>query len=113
MNREGKMLLHLDASTLKSKYMNHREKMLLWIDRLGLIVIHTEIKPYGKGTRRYMIGRNIEEPKQSHQMGSGKWLHTKGVQKWLTPEPIDALDLEAWLKDYEKSHYHGEPPVVK
>ena len=66
--------------------------------------ISGEIKPYGKGTRRYMIGRNIEEPKQLHKLPSGKWQHTKGVQKWLTPEPLDALEVEAWLKNYEKSH---------
>ena len=83
---------------------NHKERMLEWIDRLGLIVIHTEIKPYGKGTRRYMIGRNIEEPAKLHQLPSGRWQHTKGVQKWLTPEPIDGPTLEVWLKDYEKSH---------
>jgi hypothetical protein len=81
--------------------MNHREKMLLWIDRLGLIVIHTEIKPYGKGTRRYMIGRHIEEPKQGAQLPSGKWQMTPGVQEWLTSEPLDGVSLEAWLKDYE------------
>ena len=83
---------------------NHKERMLEWIDRLGLIVIHTEIKPYGKGTRRYMIGRNIEEPKQGNQLPSGKWQMTKGVQEWLTPEPLNGPDLEAWLKDYENFH---------
>ena len=83
---------------------NHKERMLEWIDRLGLIVIHTEIKPGGKGTRRYMIGRHIEEPKQSRQLGSGKWLMTPGVQEWLTPEPLDGIALEAWLKDYENFH---------
>ena len=71
-----KMLLFIDPTTMKSKYMNHREKMLLWIDRLGLIVIHTEVKPYGPGTRRYMVGKHTEEPKKSHQMGSGKWQMT-------------------------------------
>jgi hypothetical protein len=99
-----KMLLFIDPTTMKSKYMNHREKMLLWINRLGLIVIHTEIKPYGKGTRRYMIGRHTEEPKQGAQLPSGKWQMTKGVQEWLTPEPLNGPDLEAWLKDYENSH---------
>ena len=99
-----KMLLHIDPTTRKSKHMNHKEKMLLWVDRLGLIVIHAEIRPYGKGTRRYMIGRNVEVPEKLHKLPSGKWQHTKGVQEWLTPEPIDANEVEAWLKNYEKSH---------
>ena len=84
--------------------MNHRERMLQKIQQLGLIVIHTEIAPHGPGTSRYMVGRNIEEPQKSHQMGSGKWQMTQGVQEWLTPEPLNGPDLEAWLTDYENSH---------
>ena len=84
--------------------MNHKERMLQKIQQLGLIVIHTEIAPQGPGTRRYMVGRNIEEPQKSHQMGSGKWQMTQGVQEWLTPEPLNGPDLEAWLTDYENSH---------
>jgi hypothetical protein len=26
------------------------------------------------------------------------------VQEWLTPEPLNGPDLEAWLKDYENFH---------
>ena len=81
--------------------MNHKDRMLQKIEQLGLIVIHTEIAPYGPGTRRYMVGRNIEAPKKSHQMGSGKWQMTRGVQEWLTPEPLNGPELEAWLTDYE------------
>ena len=83
---------------------NHKEKMLQKIEQLGLIVIHTEIAPHGPGTRRYMVGRNTETPEKSHQMGSGKWQMTQGVQEWLTPEPLNGPDLEAWLKDYENFH---------
>ena len=83
---------------------NHKERMLQKIEQLGLIVIHTEIAPYGSGTRRYMVGRNTETPEKSHQMGSGKWQMTQGVQEWLTPEPLNGPDLEAWLKDYENFH---------
>ena len=83
---------------------NHKEKMLQKIEQLGLIVMHTEIAPYGPGTRRYMVGRNIEAPEKSHQMGSGKWQMTPGVQEWLTSEPLDGISLEAWLKDYENFH---------
>ena len=83
---------------------NHKEKMLGRIDRLGLVVIHTEIKPYGPGTRRYMVGRHIEEPQKSHQMGSGKWQMTQGKQEWLTPEPLSGIELEKWLDEYETSH---------
>ena len=64
---------------------NHKDRMLQKIEQLGLIVIHTEIAPYGPGTRRYMVGRHIEEPQKSHQMGSGKWQMTPGKQEWLTP----------------------------
>ena len=81
---------------------NHKEKMLGRIDRLGLVVIHTEIKPYGPGTRRYMVGRHIEEPPKSHQMGSVKWQMTHGKQEWLTPEPLSGIELEKWLEEYEK-----------
>ena len=81
---------------------NHKDKMLEIIEQLGLIVIHTEIAPYGPGTRRYMVGRNIEEPKKSHQMGSGKWQMTHGKQEWLTKEPLNGVDLEKWLEDYQR-----------
>ena len=84
--------------------MNHRDRMLRWIDDLGLIVIHTEIKPFGKGTRRYMVGRHIEEPTKSHQSRTGKWHMTPGKQEWLTPEPLTGIELEKWLTDYSNSN---------
>ena len=84
--------------------MNHKEKMLKRIDDLGLIVIHTEVKPYGPGTRRYMVGRHIEEPTRSHQMGSGKWQMTQGQQEWLTPTPLSGIELEKWLTDYSSKN---------
>ena len=75
--------------------------MLEWIDELGLIVVQSEIKPYGPGTRRYMVGRHTEEPKHNAwQMPSGKWASTAGVQEWLTLEPLDGPALEKWLNDY-------------
>ena len=79
---------------------NHKERMLQKIEQLGLIVIHTEIAPYGPGTRRYMVGRHIEEPQKSHQMVSGKWQMTPGKQEWLTPEPLNGIQLEQWLSEY-------------
>ena len=79
---------------------NHKDGMLQKIEQLGLIVIHTEIAPYGPGTRRYMVGRHIEEPQKSHQMGSGKWQMTPGKQEWLTPEPLNGIQLEQWLSEY-------------
>jgi phosphoketolase len=82
---------------------SHKDKMLEWIDRLGLIVVHTEIKPYGPGTRRYMVGRHIEEPVRSHQLPSGKWQSTHGKQEWLTPEPLDGIQLNEWLTNYEQT----------
>ena len=79
---------------------NHKDRMLQKIEQLGLIVIHTEIAPYGPGTRRYMVGRHIEEPQKSDQMGSGKWQMTPGKQEWLTPEPLNGIQLEQWLSEY-------------
>jgi|TARA_R110000796_G_scaffold150678_1_gene267361 hypothetical protein len=84
--------------------MNHKEKILKWIDDLGLVVIHAEIRPYGPGTRRYMIGRHIEEPTKSHQMGSGKWQMTPGQQAWLTPEPLSGIEVEKWLTEFSKKN---------
>ena len=81
---------------------NHKDRMLQKIEQLGLIVIHTEIAPYGPGTRRYMVGKHIEEPKRSHQMGSGKWQMTQVKQEWLTPEPLTGIELEEWLSEYER-----------
>ena len=81
---------------------NHKDRMLQKIQQLGLIVIHTEIAPYGPGTRRYMVGKHIEQPKRSHQMGSGKWQMTQGKQEWLTPEPLTGIELEEWLSEYER-----------
>jgi len=78
--------------------------MLDWIDRLGLIVVQSEIKPYGPGTRRYMVGKHVEEPKHnSWQMPSGKWASSQGVQEWLTAKPLNGPDLEVWLTEYEKN----------
>ena len=79
---------------------NHKDRMLQKIEQLGLIVIHTEIAPYGPGTRRYMVGRHIEEPQKSHQMGIGNWQMTPGKQEWLTPEPLNGIQLEQWLSEY-------------
>ena len=82
---------------------NHKERMLEWIERLGLVVVQSEIKTYGPGTRRYMVGRHVEEPKHNAwQMPSGKWASTPGVQEWLTPHPLTGPELEAWLTEHEK-----------
>ena len=83
---------------------NHKERMLEIMGRLGLIVIHTEIAPYGPGTRRYMVGRHTEPPTKSHQMASGKWHMTPGVQEWLTPTPLTGTELEQWLQAWHTDH---------
>ncbi len=83
----------------------HKERMLEWIDKLGLIVVQSEIKPFGPGTRRYMVGRHVEEPKHNaYQLPSGRWASTHGVQEWLTPEPLHGPALEKWLTEYAKNH---------
>ena len=79
-------------------------RMLEWIERLGLIVVQSEIHPYGPGTRRYMVGKHIEKPvHNAYQLPSGKWASTAGVQEWLTSEPLDGPKLEAWLTEYERT----------
>ena len=81
---------------------NHKMRMIEWIERLGLIVVQSEIHPYGPGTRRYMVGKHIEKPvHNAYQLPSGKWALTAGVQEWLTPEPLDGPALEAWLTEYD------------
>ena len=80
-------------------------RMLAWIDDLDLIVVQCEIKPYGPGTRRYMVGRHVEKPKhRAYQQSSGRWASTHGVQEWLTPEPLHGPALENWLTEYAKKH---------
>ena len=77
-------------------------RMLEWIERLGLIVVQSEIHPYGPGTRRYMVGKHIEKPvHNAYQLPSGKWASPACVQEWLTPEPLDGPALEAWLTEYD------------
>jgi hypothetical protein len=50
-----------------------------------------------------MVGRHIEEPVRSHQLPSGKWQSTHGKQEWLTPEPLDGIQLNEWLTNYEQT----------
>ena len=81
---------------------NHKMRMLEWIERLGLIVVQSEIHPYGPGTRRYMVGKHIEKPvHNAYQLPSGKWASTAGVQETLTPAPLDGPALETWLTKYD------------
>ena len=78
---------------------NHKTRMLEWIDELGLIVVQSEIKPYGPGTRRYMVGRHTEEPKHNAwqtakwQMGVDSLEYKNGSHS----EPLDGPALEKWL----------------
>ena len=83
----------------------HMKRMLAWIDDLDLIVVQCEIKPYGPGTRRYMVGRHVEKPKhRAYQLPSGRWASTHGVQEWLTPEPLHGPALDKLLTEYAKKH---------
>ena len=82
---------------------NHKERMLSKIESLGLIVVHSEIAPYGPGTRRYMVGKHIEQPIQDKPKH-----HTLGVQEWYTPYPLDGVSLENWLNDNEAVIREGQ-----
>ena len=62
-------------------------------------LLHSEIHPFGNGTRRYVLGRNIKKPKVSHLLPSGKPLMTPGRQEYLN-EPMDALDFIPWLEQF-------------
>ena len=62
-------------------------------------LLHSEIKPYGKGTRRYVLGRHIEEPIDSHLLPSGNIQKTPGKQEYLN-EPMDGIDFKPWLDQF-------------
>ena len=62
-------------------------------------LLHSEIQPFGNGTRRYVLGRHIEKPVFSHVTPSGKRQMTPGKQEYLS-EPMDGIDFKPWLDQF-------------
>ena len=80
---------------------NAKERLIAKVDTLGeeFFLLHSEIKPYGPGTRRYVLGRHIEIPVDSHRLGSGRMQRTPGKQEYLN-EPMDGINFVPWLDKY-------------
>ena len=62
-------------------------------------LLHSEIKPFGKGTRRYMLGRHIEIPTELRILPSGNPLMSPGKQEYLN-DPMDGINFVPWLDKY-------------
>ena len=58
---------------------------------------NAEIKPYGPGTRRFVLGRHKEIPKALEKLPNGKFRRGLGVQEYLSSKPLPALEFEAVL----------------
>ena len=80
---------------------NHKERMLEWIDRLGLVVVQSEIKPYGPGTRRFILGKHTELPQKVKKLPNGKFTRSHGKQKYFNV-PLPALEFEEWLDKFSE-----------
>ena len=62
-------------------------------------LLHSEIHPFGNGTRRYVLGRHIEKPVFSHITPKGNKQMTPGKQEYLS-EPMDGIDFKPWLEQF-------------
>jgi len=71
-------------------------------------VVHSEIRPYGPGTRRFILGKHTELPEKKEVLPNGKITRTHGKQIYLNELPLSALEFEEWLDNYimdlEKRH---------
>jgi len=72
-------------------------------------IVHSEIRPYGPGTRRYILGKHIELPEKIKKIEkTGKFTRTHGKQIYINELPLPALEFEEWLDNYimdlEKRH---------
>ncbi len=74
-------------------------RILAKVEQLGenYFVLHSEIKPYGPGTRRFVLGRHKEIPKALEKLPNGKFRRGLGVQEYLSSKPLPALEFEAVL----------------
>ena len=62
-------------------------------------LLHSEIKPYGRGTRRYVLGRHIEVPVDGNTLPSGRVQKTPGKQEYFN-KPMDGLTFIPWLEQF-------------
>ena len=74
-------------------------RILAKVEQLGenYFVLHSEIRPYGPGTRRFVLGRHKEIPKALEKLPNGKFRRGLGVQEYLSSKPLPALEFEAVL----------------
>ena len=80
---------------------NSKERLMDKVDSMGneYFLLHSEIKPYGRGTRRYVLGRHIEVPVDGNTLPSGRVQKTPGKQEYLS-EPMDGIDFKPWLDQF-------------
>ena len=68
-------------------------RILKKVEDLGeeYFVIHSEIKPYGPGTRRFILGKHTELPQKVKKLPNGKFTRSHGKQKYFNV-PLPALE---------------------
>ena len=78
-------------------------RILKKVEDLGneYFVIHSEIKPYGPGTRRFVLGRHKKIPNKLEKLPNGKFKRDLGIQEYLCI-PMPAIKFEEWLDNYIK-----------
>ena len=81
--------------------MKSKHRLIDKVHAMGeeYFVLTGDIKPYGKGSRRYVLGRHIEQPKDSHLLSSGCIQITPGKQEYFN-EPMDGIDFKPWLDQF-------------
>lgn len=78
-------------------------RILKKVEDLGeeYFVIHSEIKPYGPGTRRFILGKHTELPQKVKKLPNGKFTRSHGKQKYFNV-PLPALEFEEWLDKFSE-----------
>ena len=79
------------------------DRILKKVEDLGeeYFVIHSEIKPYGPGTRRFILGKHTELPQKVKKLPNGKFTRSHGKQKYFNV-PLPALEFEDWLDKFSE-----------
>ena len=68
-------------------------------------LLHSEIKPYCPGTRRFVLGKHMELPKKIEKLPNGKFARGTGVQMYFGKVPLPALEFEKWLDEFIKGEH--------